>query len=155
MIVLFAAEFGFVHQNAPTGRFEYADWKISLRERRKYLLAVTREVVKHFEGSNGGISAETLSLQLELSPFVLRDLLLELTECGVILAVQEDGETISYVPALPAHRLTVTGVWDLLDSRGGDDVTAEEPRYAELEEIRQEIRQAAESSPANRALSEI
>ena len=155
MIVLFCAELGFVHQNAPTGRFEYADWKISRRERRKYLLAVTREVILQVEDGKGGMTAQTLCAKLDLSPFILRDLLLELTECGVLLAVQGEKDEISYVPALPAHCLTVTGVWDLLDARGGDQVTAAEPRYQDLEQVRDQLRRAAESSPGNRPLGEI
>ena len=155
-ITLYGAVLAFVHQNAPSGKFEIADLRLSRRERRKYLMAITRLVTRNFADGQGVTSLQEISNTLRLPLSRARDLIAELLDCRILLESSDSARQPGYVPARPGTDLTVMGVFDLLDTAGGADVVyPDNPELKTLEAACASMRDAAGRQGGNKPLEEI
>ena len=155
-ITLYGAVLAFVHQNAPSGKFEIADLRLSRRERRKYLMAITRLVTRNFADGQGVTSLQEISNTLRLPLSRARDLIAELLDCRILLESSDSALQPGYVPARPGTDLTVMGVFDLLDTAGGADVVyPDNPELKTLEAACASMRDAAGRQGGNKPLEEI
>ncbi len=151
-VILFGAVLAYVHQNAPSGKFELGDLLLSRRERRKYLLAVARLVIASFAAGEGSISLAKVSEKLHLPLSLAHDLLKELVNARVLLQAADSG----YLPGRPAEQLTVLSVFELLDTAGESTHTLPpDPALENLDRACAAVLDAASGCPANRPLKEI
>ena len=155
-ITLYGAVLAFVHQNAPSGKFEIGELVLTRRERRKYLLAITRLVAKNFASGGGVTNITRISNELHLPLSRARDLISELLACRILLESADSEKQPGYVPARPGQDLTVMKVFDLLDTMGGSEVVYPDcPDSQELDRACEALWNAAENRPETRPLEKI
>ena len=155
-ITLYGAVLAFVHQNAPSGKFELGDLKLTRRERRKYLMAITQLVMKNYAKGQGITSLQEISNTLHLPLSRARDLIAELLDCRILLESSDIEQQAGYVPARPGKNLKVMDVFDLLDTAGGSEIVyPPTPDLAPLEAACGAMREAAGKHPDNRSLEKI
>ncbi|MBQ7392723.1 MAG: YihY/virulence factor BrkB family protein [Lentisphaeria bacterium] len=155
-ITLYGAVLAYVHQHAPTGKFEIGDLVLTRRERRKYLLAITQLVLKNYAKGNGVTTISQISNTLHLPLSRARDMISELLDCKILLESADSERQPGYVPARPGQDMTVMNVFDLLDTMGGSEVIYPDcPGAAELEKACQNLHAAAQNQPDNRPLENL
>jgi membrane protein len=157
LIVLLGAEISFAHQNVGTYEFEQDCLGVSHSFRRMIALMISSLCVKHFLKAEKPLTAEDLSRELEVPIRLVRSVLAELTEAGLLCEVRADHrENIAYQPACDIHRLTVAGVVDRLDQQGIATVpVAESTSTDKLHETLQRFREMIEQSSANLRLQDL
>jgi membrane protein len=157
LIVLLGAEISFAHQNVGTYEFEQDCLGVSHSFRRMIALMISSLCVKHFLKAEKPLTAQDLSRELEVPIRLVRSVLAELTEAGLLCEVRADHrENIAYQPACDIHRLTVAGVVDRLDQQGIATVpVAESTSTDKLRETLQRFREMIEQSSANLRLQDL
>ena len=157
LIVLFGAEISFAYQNVDTYEFEPDCLRASNRFRRLLSLRMVHLMVKNFCAGEKAGTATEISHTLEIPIRLVRQMLFELTESGIISeTVAENDEEIGYQPAQCVERYTVQYVLDALDQRGSDDIpVAESAELDKLSECLNAFGKAVEKSPANIPLKDL
>jgi membrane protein len=157
LVVLFGAELSFAHQNVDTYEFEPDCLSVSHKYKRKLSLLVTHLLVKNFCSCSRPLQADGISQQLEIPVRLVRQILYELVECGVLSEVKtEQDRQVAYQPACDADVLTIKHVIDALESRGSADIPVlDSNELGKLSECLANFNSALNESPANIALKEI
>lgn len=121
-IVLFGAELAFALQNVDTYEFEPDCLKASNSLRRLGGLTITQKLVRNFCDGRPAISAEQMSAEIEMPVRLVRDILYELVECGIVTEVraEEKGRFVGYQPGMDVDQMTIRFVTDKLDRHGVD-----------------------------------
>lgn len=157
LIVLFGAEISFAHQNVDTYEFEPDCLRVSHSFKRLLSLRLVQLLVKDFlEGQRWCEEAE-ISQKLEIPIRLVRQILYELVEAGVISPVKVDDDKASaYQPALNPETITIKYVVDALEQHGTDNIPV--ARTKELERISESLKildETIKESPANLRLVDI
>ncbi len=157
LIVLFGAEVSFAQQNVETYEFEPDSLKVSHSFKRLLSLSITHFCVKRFHEGQKAPTADEISHQLEIPIRLVRQILFELTESGILSEVNlNDPERMAYQPARTIEDLTVSSVLDKLDQQGIDSIPIVESKsLARLKEGLGQFREAIERSPANVTLKDL
>jgi len=123
LVVLFGAEVSFAEQNVGTYEFEPDSLKVSRRFRSLLTLRITHHCIKKFQQGEKPPRADEISDQLEIPIRLVREILFELIEAGILSEVKlEDPETIGFQPARTIEKITVFGVMDQLEQQGIDSI---------------------------------
>jgi len=123
LVVLFGAEVSFAEQNVGTYEFEPDSLKVSRRFRSLLTLRITHFCVKKFHQGEKSPTADEISDQLEIPIRLVRQILFELIEAGILSEVRlDDPEAIGFQPARTIEKITVLGVMDQLDQQGIDSI---------------------------------
>jgi len=157
LIVLFGAELSFAHQNVDTYEFEPDCLSVSNLYKRQIGLLISSLLVKNFATGRRPFYAIDISQRLEIPIRLVRQILFELVESGVISEVRaEQDRDVAYQPARDIDSMTIKFVVDSLDNRGSADIPVADS--AEFEKISSSLKQFAgeiEKSPANVLLKDI
>ncbi len=123
LIVLLGAEFSFAQQNVETYEFEHAYKKMSYSFKKLLSLLIVHALVRNFSRAEAPWTEIRISQELEIPVRLVREILRELREAGIISQVQlEDERTAGYQPARNPEGITVQYVIDALEQRGIDDI---------------------------------
>jgi membrane protein len=157
MIVLSGAELSFATQNVDTYEFE-PDANLASPAFRKLLaLRIVNLLVEHFSIGEKPLDEDAIALKLGIPIRLLRYLLHDLSEAGVITSVRMVQEKVyAYQPAFDPDEMTIATVLDSLENRGTDNLPV--LKSAELDQIRElmgTFREENRNSEANRLLKEI
>ncbi|MFH1355103.1 MAG: YihY/virulence factor BrkB family protein [Candidatus Omnitrophota bacterium] len=157
LIVLFGAEISFAHQNVDTYEFEADCLSVSHSFKRLLSLRITNLLVKKFSNGDGALTANQISHELEIPIRLVRDILYELSESGLISSIQGEKEkAAAYQPAIDINKMKIKYVVDKLELRGSDDIPV--TKTPELEKLRESLRvfdQAIEKSSGNLNLKDV
>jgi membrane protein len=151
LIVLFGAEVSFAHQNVETYEFEPDCLSVSRSFKTLLSLLITQRLVKKFcDGEKAG-EASGLSHELEIPVRLVRQILYELSEAGVLSEVRKgEDKELAYQPAIDVDKVTIKFVIDRLEQRGTSSIPV--ARSGEFDKLSDCLRQFAanvENSPAN------
>lgn len=139
MVVLFGAEVSYAAQNVDLYEYEAESLGVSHATKRRIALRTAHLCVKNFEASEPPWTAERFSQSLEAPVRLVRTILAELTEAGVLSEVRaSENDEPAYQPARAIQTLTVKTVADLIDRRGVDHVPVAES--SEMERIDEQLR---------------
>lgn len=117
-IVLFGAELSFAYQNIRKFEFEKTAGEMSLEYRKKALLVIMHQIVKHFMAGGSAMSSEEIARNLNLPVRVVRDTVFALEKAGLIVpVVSPDEKTGRYVPARDIHTIRVYDVIHRVDRK--------------------------------------
>jgi membrane protein len=157
MIVLSGAELSFATQNVDTYEFE-PDANLASPAFRKLLaLRIVNLLVEHFSIGEKPLDEDAIALELGIPIRLLRYLLHDLSEAGVITSVRMVQEKVyAYQPAFDPDEMTIATVLDSQKNRGTDNLPV--LKSAELDQIRElmgTFREENRNSEANRLLKEI
>ena len=157
MIVLSGAELSFATQNVDTYEFE-PDANLASPAFRKLLaLRIVNLVVEQFSIGQKPLDEDAIAHELGIPIRLLRYLLHDLSEAGVITSVRLAREKVfAYQPAFDPEAMTIATVLDSLENTGTDNLPV--LRSPELDQIRRSMEIFSEenrASEANRLLKEI
>lgn len=157
LIVLFGAEISFAEQNVETYEFEPDCLEVSYSFKRLLALRITHLCVKNFCNSHKPWTEDTIASFLETPIRLVRQLLFELTQSGVLSEVKlNDSVTVAYQPAHDVSELTIEKVINALEQRGIDNIpVAESDEMVKLSKHLNEFNKTLERSPANLILKDI
>jgi membrane protein len=156
-IVLFGAELSFAHQNVDTYEFEPDCLSVSNLYKRQIALLISSMLAKNFATGQRPLYAIEISQKLEIPIRLVRQVMFELVEAGVVSEVRAElDRDAAYQPARDIETMTIKFVIDSLESRGSADIPV--AATAELEKIGSSLKKFAEEiekSPANKLLKDI
>ena len=157
LVVLFGTEICFSHQNVDTYELEPDCLNVSVSFKKLLSLRMVHLLVKNFSAGNSPLAATMIARVLEVPIRLVRQMLFELTESGIVSAVvTEDGENPAYQPGRDSDSLTIQYVIDALEKRGVDSIpTAQTEGSKVLSESLQAFNDAIVSLPANKLLKTI
>jgi membrane protein len=151
LIVLFGAEVSFAHQNVETYEFEPDCLSASHSFKTLLSLFITQRLVHGFCEGEKPSEASGLSHELEIPVRLVRQLLYDLSESGILSEVKKgEDKELAYQPAIDADKITVKFVIDRLERRGTSSIPV--LRSAEMDKLSDCLRQfdaTLEKSPAN------
>jgi membrane protein len=151
LIVLFGAEVSFAHQNVETYEFEPDCLSVSQSFKTLLSLLITQHIVKSFCAGDKPLDASLLSHELEIPIRLVRQILFELSESGVLSEVRKTEEReLSYQPAIDAAQITVKFVIDRLRERGTSDIPVVKSGVLDkLSDCLKQFSETIDKSPAN------
>jgi len=157
MIVLSGAELSFATQNVDTYEFE-PDANLASPGFRKLLsLRIVNLLVEHFSLGEKPLDEDAIAHELGIPVRLLRHLLHDLSEAGVIVSVRSVQDRIhAYQPAFDPEEMSIASVLDSLETYGTESLPVIES--SELDQIRdllETFRKENRGSEANRLLKEI
>ncbi len=157
LVVLFGAELSFAKQNVETYEFEQDCLRVSHSYKRLLSLLIVHSVVKDFCKGEKPSGAIEISGRLEIPIRLVRQILYELVESGVVSEVKtEENKEVGYHPGRDVEALTVKYVIDALEQRGYADIpVAESSELGKLKDSLDKFGRAVEESPANVPLKNI
>ncbi|HRZ39667.1 MAG TPA: YihY/virulence factor BrkB family protein [Candidatus Omnitrophota bacterium] len=140
LVVLFGAEVAFAEQNVETYEFEQDCLKASHYFKRLMALRITHLCVSNFVKAKAPYTASQISHQLEVPIRLVRELLFQLTQAGVLVEVafNNNAGEVSYQPARDIESLTVQNVISILNHQGIEDIPVEESEA--LKKIKDSLR---------------
>jgi membrane protein len=157
LIVLFGAEVSFAHQNVETYEFEPDCLSVSKSFKKLLSLFIVQRLVRKFCNGEKPTDASILSHELEIPIRLVRQILYELSESGVLSEVRNSKDKeFAYQPAIDVDKITIKFVLDQLESHGTHDIPV--AKLGELDKLSDRLRQLgelAEKSPANILLKNI
>ena len=123
LVVLFGAEVSFAHQNVETYEFEPYCLSVSHSFKRLLSLLIAQLLVKRFCKGEQPSDAAQVSHILDIPIRLVRQILYELVESGVISEVRtEEDKDVAYQPGRDVEMLTVKYVIDALERRGSNAI---------------------------------
>jgi membrane protein len=157
MIVLSGAELSFATQNVDTYEFEPDANLASPAFRELLSLRIVNLLVEHFSRGDKPLDEDFIAHELGIPVRLLRQLLHDLVEAGVITSVRLVREKVfAYQPAFDPNEMSIASVLECLDKRGMENIPV--IPSAELDQIRdsmEALRRESHNSVANRLLKEI
>ena len=156
-IVLFGAELSYAYQNAHACGIELDMHRINPSQKKLISLTIAQRVVAGFATGSPGLSSSDISDQLGL-PFVLvKHILYELCETGILVEAALPGnEKTIYMPARDPGTITVASVIDALEESGVSCMIM--PPQGEPEDLHlilKDFSRIIKGSPSNRLLKDI
>jgi membrane protein len=150
-IILFGAEVSFAHQNVETYEFEPDCLSASHSFKTLLSILITQRLVYRFCSGEKPSDASRLSHELEIPVRLVRQLLYDLSESGILSEVKKgEDKELAYQPATDVDKMTVKFVIDRLEQRGTSSIPV--LRSAEMDKLSDCLRQldaTIEKSPAN------
>jgi membrane protein len=157
LIVLFGAEYSFAQQNVETYEFEHAYDEVSYSFKRLLSLRIVHALVHNFSRGEAPWSAVQISQEFDIPLRLVRELVRELREAGVIAqVVLEDDRTVAYQPARSLDGITIQYVIDAMEQRGIDDIpVAKSKELKKLSSYLKGFHDQIARSPSNKRLKDI
>ena len=149
--LLFIAEVSFANQNVETYEFEPDRLSVSKSFKTLLSLLIVQQLVGKFCDGEKPADAPGLSHELEIPVRLVRQLLYELSESGVLSEVRNSKDKeFAYQPAIDVEKMTVKFVIDQLELHGTSNIPVAKSR--ELDKLSDCLRQFGaiiEKTPAN------
>ncbi len=158
IVVLFGAEISFAHQNVETYEFESDCDSVSYSFRKLLSLRLAHLCIKRFMRGEGPWTARQIAHELAMPIRLVRQLLFELVQSGVLSEVKLNGNNreSAFQPARDINQLTVKNVIQSLEDRGTNNVpVAASEELEKFNECLKEMNQSLETVPANIPLKNI
>ena len=157
LILLFGAEISFAHQNVDTYEFEPDCLRVSYSFKRLLSLKIVYILIKNFSGGKTPYTATQISHELEIPIRLVRQILFELLESGLISEVKKEDESVeAYQPARSIDAYTIKYVIDSLEEHGSHEIPVTKSKGLEkLAACLTSFGKEIEKSPANMLLKDI
>lgn len=157
LIVLFGAEISFAHQNVDTYEFESDCKRMSPSFRMLLSLLIAHLLVKAFSSGEKPLTTSQISHVLEIPVRLLRQILHELVESGILSQTRtDDDKTFSYQPARDISTLTIKYILEALEQRGTNSLpVAQTEELKALSKALRAFNDTIEQSSENRLLKDI
>jgi len=151
-ILLFGGELSFAYQNIARFGEERESLRISYDQRRKVLLSVMLTVVGQLRDRGGATPAEMIRRRLDLPTRIVNDVLYQLVQAGLLVAVpmDDDDREKAFIPAHDIASLTVYGVLEAVEQAGqGCFDPTPTPEFSRIDRELERLKQNARKSQQN------
>lgn len=157
LIVLFGAEISFAHQNVDTYDFETDCLEISHSFKMLLTLKIVHLLIKHFSRKKNFWNETQIAKKLEISIRLVRRIMYELLESGVISEVKMDGDKDTYYqPGLNPKSITIKYVINALENQGINSLpVSQSEELTKISECLKSFDDLINNSPMNRRLADI
>lgn len=157
LILLLGAEISFAYQNVDTYEFEPDCLRISYSFKMLLSLMVVHLLVDQFSKGGTAWNDNRISRKLEIPIRLVRQILYELTESGIIVRVSgSDDRIVGYQPARSTNTMTIKSVVDALEAHGTDKIpVADSDELKRISECLKVFSDLVENSPANKPVRDI
>ena len=157
LIVLLGAEISFAYQNVDTYEFEPDCLRISYSFKMLLSLMVVHLLVDLFSKGEKAWDDIRISRKLEIPIRLVRQILYELTESGIVVRVSgSDDRVVGFQPARSTNTMTIKSVVDALEAHGTDNIpVADSEELKRLSKCLKVFSDLVENSPANKPVRDI
>jgi membrane protein len=157
LIVLFGAEVAFANQNVLHYESESESINISHHLKRAVSLMIIKLIAANFRDSVKAMTAEEIADKLDLPIRLVRDIIYELIDVGIISeTVTDNVKENAYQPAFDIQKLSISLVINTLDKRGIDNLSSENTEdLNSMIKLIGEFAQEIEKSKSNKLLVEL
>ncbi len=157
LIVLFGAEVAFANQNVEHYQAESESFNLSLHVKRTMTMMILKEIILNFKNGENPETAEQLANKLDFPVRLVRDVLYELQEVGIVSeTITKNVKENAYQPAQDIDKLTIGYVIDKLDKRGQDSLPLEHNKeLAKMTKVVDGFMNELQSSKNNRMVSDL
>lgn len=157
IIVLFGAEISFLFQNMEEYEFEHDCLHVSPAFKKLLTLQTAHLVIKNFSCGHKHLTAREISNALSIPINLVRQIIHELIECGIISEIRaEKNKESEYQPACTINVLTVKYIIDAIEQRGVATLRVAQTKELEtLSETLKAFNDRIENSPENKLLKDI
>jgi membrane protein len=138
LIVLIGAELSFAYQNIDRYGLEQQAVMMNVTTKRKILVAAMAVIARHFTKGGGAVTSEQIATELELPVRSIREVVYELEQSGLVVAVktEHDVKSQSYMPARDVHALTVFDVINSVENENATHLDVREmPELSEISKL--------------------
>jgi membrane protein len=157
LILLLGAEISFAHQNVDTYEFEPDCLRVSYSFKRLLSLKIVYVLIKNFSEGKTSYTSTQISHELDIPIRLVRQILFELLESGLVSEVKKEDEKIdAYQPARSIDAYTIKYVIDGLEEHGSNEIPVTKSKGLEkLAACLASFGKEIEKSPANMLLKDI
>jgi membrane protein len=158
LIVLLGAHISYAIQSVDDYDFEPDVRRVSPHLKKRVALLIVHAIAQRFARGDTPMTAEALSTALSVPVRLVRKIIDELIETGVLIHTHIDAaETVTaYLPARDIHDFTIAYILDAMENRGVDNIpVADTDTFQTLTEALKTFYQDRRNSPSNRRLVEI
>lgn len=152
-ILLFGGELSFAYQNIDRFAEERESLAISQNARRRILLLVQLEVIRHFRTGAGALPLPELRRRLGLPARIVNESIYQLTQNGLLIEIPDpdNDRDISYAPGRDIGTLSLFDLLETVENRSDAHIElCASPRLERidraLERLRTAIREATEQT---------
>ncbi len=118
LVVLFGAMLTFTRQHTLRYGFESDALYVSNFQKRTLTLMIMHLIVKNFASGEKPVLVEKISQSLRIPIRLVRVILKDLHDAGLVSMIYENEENESYQPGLDINKLTISFIFSRLDSIG-------------------------------------
>ena len=157
-ILLFGAELSFAYQNIERFEMERNAENMSHNERRKVLLATMMTIVRHFVEQKKPVDSETISTELNMPLRIVRDVVFDLENAGMVAAVKNDTDdkVNKYIPAQDINGITAFEIIQSIDDMPHSELDFSTNKDLQaIEKAMEEFNLTGANSLLNRPLVEL
>lgn len=157
-ILLFGAELSFAYQNIERFEMERQAENMSYNERRKVLLATMMTIIRHFVEQKKPVDSETISSELNMPLRMVRDVIFDLENAGMVIAVKNDTDdkVNKYIPARDINGITAFDVIQSVDDMPHSELDFSTNKELQtIEKTMEEFKLINASSSLNKPLVEL
>jgi membrane protein len=157
LIVLLGAELSFAYQNIEKYEVEFEALNIPLEKKRQVTFLILHWIIKGFIVGIPAPSATQISHSLGIPIRLVRDILFDLNESGLIAETTTDSpKERAFLPAIDINQMTISFVQNKLDMHGQDlSLAGDNENLKNIMAVRSELFKAMEKSPSNKLLKDI
>lgn len=157
LIVLFGAEISFAKQNLETYEFEPDCLQVSYSYKKLLTINIVQLIFNNFRVGINPWTASAISHQLEIPIRLIRQILFELVEAGVLIETKEQvSGGNGFQPAYPTENITIKDIIDKLEHKGTDNVpVAQNKIFKTIKESLLVMDKSMEKSAANLRINDI
>jgi membrane protein len=158
MIVLFGAELAYANQNVDTYDYEPDARNASVYLQRLVAVYIVTAICKQFEKCLPPLSEVEFSEKMDIPPRLVRRVLFDLTQCGIIIKIskEDESERDRYMPLINPQKLTLQFILNKLEHFGAEEVPIKNsPEFIKVREKMEQLRADLVNSRANVLLKEL
>ena len=157
LVVLFGAEISFAHQNVDRYELEIDASQVTFEKKQLLTILVAHLFVKRFSQGEPAYSTREVADELEIPIRIVRQVIFELIEIGVISEIKtEDPKIVSYQPARSIEVLSIKYIIDKLNTQGVDEIPeGNSPIVKEIKHSLEEFKGLIGKSTANKLLKDL
>lgn len=122
LIVLIGVELSFSHQNIAKFNFEKETKDITRRYKDFIILLISTFIVKRFEKGEKPYTANEISEKYKIPTRLTSDIIYLLLDLNIIVETPSEKDLIpAYIPAIDINKISVSYLFDKVDSFGSED----------------------------------
>jgi len=157
LIVLLGAEITFAFQHSDTYEYEPECRALKPAYKRLMTLWIMHVLVKNFQKAESPPAVDDISIMLRMPARLVRQILTELTQCGMVAEVSSADKTCTrYQPARDISTITIASVIEALDGFGGSGLhVCESDELRKIEQHMENFRCMVAEAPENKVLGSL
>jgi membrane protein len=157
LIVLLGAEISYAYQNAIHYEQEAEGVHVSLKDKKIFMLMVTKKIIRNFVEGRPAMNASEIALDLAIPVRLVRDVIYVLLSSKIIIETfNQELREVCYQPALDPSVISVSYVIDETDKLGHQvNFDNESPEKEKISAIVESFYDDLRQSPKNVLLKDL